>query len=115
MSEGAGYRLALRSEFSRLRDRFYGQVRQARLSQAAIDLLAIVAYHQPIARDDIDQLRGKPSGAVLRQLVRRELLSVQRSPQKPACVCYRTTERFLHLFGLQSLEDLPRHEDFLRE
>jgi segregation and condensation protein B len=115
VSEGAGYRLALRPDFSRLRERFYGRVRQARLSQAAIDLLAIVAYHQPIARDEIDRLRGTASSAVLRQLVRRELLSIERSTQKPIRPFYRTTDRFLDLFGLRSLDDLPRHEDFLRD
>lgn len=114
VSEGAGYRMALRPEYARLRDMFLGRVRQARLSQTAIDLLAIVAYRQPIARDEIDRLRGKPSGAVLTQLVRRELLQVERT-KKPARTLYRTTDRFLELFGLQSVDDLPRHEDFQRE
>ncbi len=114
VAEGAGYRMALQPEFSRLREQFFGRVRQARLSQTAIDLLAIVAYRQPISRDEIDRLRGKPSGAVLAQLVRRELLEVERT-KKPARTLYRTTDRFLELFGLASVEDLPRHEDFLRE
>jgi segregation and condensation protein B len=115
VSEGAGYRMALRPEFNRLRDRFFGRVKLARLSQAAIDLLAIVAYQQPIPRSAIDRLRGKPCGAVLNQLVRRELLRVERTSEKPARTLYWTTDRFLDLFGLDSLDDLPRHEDFLRD
>ena len=76
-AEGAGYRMRLRDQYSRLRDRFYGKARQARLSQAAIEILAIVAYHQPLTAHDINAWRGTPSGPILSQLVRRELL---RSP-----------------------------------
>ncbi len=115
VSDGAGYRMALRPEFERLRDRFFGRVRQARLSQAAIDLLAIVAYQQPISQDKIDSLRGKPSRSVLNQLVRRQLLCIERSGKKPIRTLFRTTDRFLDLFGLQSLADLPHYEDFLRD
>ncbi len=112
VSHGAGYRLTLRSELLGVRDVFYGKVREARLTQAAIDLLAIVAYHQPLTRDAIERLRGQPSGAILAQLVRRQLLSVEYGAEKPRQKSYRTTERFLELFGLDSLEDLPSHEDF---
>jgi segregation and condensation protein B len=111
-SVGTGYRMALRDEFVRLREVFYGRIREAKLTQAAVDLLAIVAYHQPIAAETVDRLRGQPSGAVLSQLVRRELLRVEMTKEKPRKKLYRTTDRFLDLFGLESLEDLPNHEDF---
>jgi segregation and condensation protein B len=111
ISEGPGYRMALRDQFARLRDSFYGRVRQARLSQVAVDLLAIVAYHQPISRDDIDRLRGQPSGPTLSQLVRRQLLQVTCTQDQRRQKIYRTTDRFLVLFGLDSLEDLPSHEE----
>jgi segregation and condensation protein B len=110
-SVGAGYRMELRSEFNRLSASFYGRVREARLSQAAVDLLAIVAYRQPISRDEIDRLRGQSSGATLAQLVRRQLLQVTVQPEKPRHKLYRTTDRFLDLFGLESLEDLPSPEE----
>ena len=77
-AEGAGYRMRLRDQYSRLRDRFYGKARQARLSQAAIEVLAIVAYHQPLTAHDINVWRGTPSGPILSQLVRRELLRMAR-------------------------------------
>jgi|SRR5262245_28211835 len=111
----AGYQLVLRPEFGPLRDVFYGRIREARLSQAAIDVLAIVAYHQPIAADQIDRLRGKPSGTILVQLVRRELLAVLRPPERKAKTQYRTTGRFLELFGLTDLKELPTRLDVERE
>ncbi len=111
-SVGAGYQMTLRDDFMRLREGFYGRVREAKLSQSAVDLLAIVAYHQPISRDDIDRFKGQASGGILGQLVRRQLLQMEYSQDKPRRKIYRTTERFLDLFGLDSLEDLPSHEDF---
>jgi segregation and condensation protein B len=110
-SVDTGYVLRLHPEYAGLRDRFYGRVREARLSQAAIDVLAIVAYQQPLNQEQIDRLRGKPSGGVLRQLVRRQLLSIERSTQAPRHPNYRTTDRFLQLFGLESLAELPESQE----
>ena len=107
-----GYHMGLREEFHRLRDVFLGRVREARLNQAAIDLLAIVAYQQPVTQDRIDALRGQPSSGTLAQLVRRQLLQVEYTREKPRKKVYRTTDRFLDLMGIQSLDDLPSHEDF---
>ncbi len=111
VAEGAGYRMTLRDEFSRMRDKFYGKVRQSRLSQPAIEVLAAVAYHQPMTADDLAKLRGMPSGHVLLQLVRRKLLRVEREEGKSRKSQYFTTDRFLQLFGLASLDDLPRSSD----
>jgi len=113
-SVGAGYQLALRPEFSGLRDAFYGRIREARLSQSAIDVLAIVAYHQPMTQAQIDQLRGKPSGGILSQLVRRDLLVLQRPVEAKGKPTYRTTGRFLDLFGLDDLSELPRSQEIER-
>ncbi|MFW5693454.1 MAG: SMC-Scp complex subunit ScpB, partial [Thermoguttaceae bacterium] len=101
-SERGGYRLALRRPFHALRDRFHGRIREARLSQAAIDVLAIVAYEQPLTAEQISQLRGKPSGHIIRQLVRRRLLRIERPEADPRAAVYRTTDRFLTLFGLEN-------------
>lgn len=117
VSVGPGYQTALRPEFAPLREAFLGRVREARLSQVAIDVLAIVAYHQPIGVDQIDRLRGKPSSSILSQLVRRDLLAVSRdkdSGGRPR-THYRTTDRFLALFGLERLEELPRSQDLDRQ
>lgn len=113
-SVGAGYVLRLCEEFFGLRDKFYGRVREARLTQPAIDVLAVVAYHPGMNRDEIDELRGKPSAALLNQLVRRELLRVERPKEKPRIPRYFTTPRFLDLFGLDSLESLPQAQEMDR-
>lgn len=109
-SIAAGYRLGLREEFDGIREQFYGKVREARLSQSAVDVLAIVAYHQPITLEEIDRLRGKASGSILSQLVRRDLIAFTRPAEKKQRPVYRTTDRFLDLYNLESLEDLPQVE-----
>ncbi|MCE5269492.1 MAG: SMC-Scp complex subunit ScpB [Planctomycetaceae bacterium] len=111
VGEGDGYRLALRDEFHGLRDRFFGRIREARLSQAAVDILALVAYQQPITAEKLSGLRGKPCGHLLSQLVRRGLLRIERPEASRRTPHYFTTDRFLHVFHLESLADLPRSED----
>jgi segregation and condensation protein B len=107
-----GYALAVKPPFRTLRERLYGGPREARLTQPALDVLALVAYRQPVAKADIDALRGHDSGAVLRQLVRLGLVAVARRGESDRReVCYGTTPRFLELFGLGSLDDLPRLGD----
>ena len=110
LGEG-GYRLALRDEFERIRHKVYGLgPKEVRLSQEALEVLAVVAYHQPIKQARVEEL-GKPGcGPILRQLVRRELIAILRDPDHPKDVYYKTTPRFLSLFGIGSLDELPRHE-----
>ena len=110
LGEG-GFRMALREEFERIRNKVYGLgPKEVRLSQEALEVLAVVAYHQPIKQNQVEAL-GKPAcGAILRQLVRRELLVVERDPAQPREVSYKTTSRFLSLFGIGNLDELPRHE-----
>lgn len=95
-------------ELAQVRRQFYGEVRQARLSQAAVEVLSIVAYHQPVTREEVEKIRGKPSGALLNQLTRRLLVAFEVTDTKPRKRLYRTTERFLELFGLDSVDDLPQ-------
>lgn len=111
VSETGGYRLVLSDAFQRLRDKFYGRTRQTRLSPAAIEILSIIAYKGPQTADEVGRVRGRPCGALLSQLVRRQLLSVVRDAATPRTVRYQTTTRFLQLFRLESLEDLPRSQD----
>lgn len=111
VSSGAGYQMVLRPQFSGLRATLCGRIKEAKLSQGAIDVLAIVAYRQPITAEAVDQLRGKPSGAILSQLVRRNLLMLQRPERRDEKPTYRTTERFLDFFGLDDLSELPRSHE----
>lgn len=111
VSEGAGYRLRLRPEFEPIRQRFLGRVREAKLTPQVIEVLSVVAYRQPITADEIGQLRGARSHALLAQLVRRGLLRLDRTADNPRKPAYRTTERFNLLFGVESPRDLPSSED----
>jgi segregation and condensation protein B len=110
-----GFRLALRKPFYAMRDRFHGRIREARLSQTAIDILAVVAYQQPLTADTINTVRGKSSGHVLSQLVHRGLLRIERPQGKKSVAQYFTTDRFLRLFGLETLADLPQSEELDRQ
>jgi segregation and condensation protein B len=106
-----GYRLVLRDEFQRIRDKFYGRVKEARLSPAVLEVLSVLAYNQPATADHLSELRGAPSGAALSTLVRRRLVKLERAEEGGKLPQYSTTERFLRLFGLESLEALPRAEE----
>jgi segregation and condensation protein B len=114
ISEGAGYRITLRPEFGPLRERMSGRTQAARLSPAAIEVLALIAYNEPLTAAEVNQMRGTPSGHILRQLVRRRLLRLERSEGKPSQSKYLTTERFLEVFHLNTLQDLPRSDDLAR-
>ena len=109
--DDGGFRMVLREEFEKIRTRFYGPVREAKLSQAAVEVLALVAYNQPTTSETISKLRGHPSGSILSQLVRRQLLRFEKPEKKPRTPIYRTTPRFLKLFGLGSLEELPKNQE----
>jgi segregation and condensation protein B len=110
----AGYRLALRNEFERVRDKFYGKVKEARLSPAMLEVLSVLAYNQPATMESLNELRGAPCGSALSMLVRRRLVKMERPAEGNAVPHYSTTERFLRLFGLENLEALPRAEELER-
>jgi segregation and condensation protein B len=114
-AQDQGYVLVLRPRYRPVLEKLYGGVREARLSPAAIDVLALVAYRQPATKQEIDSLRGADSGSLLRQLVRRGLIAVvHRGDADQKTVSYGTTARFLELFRLQSLDDLPQTQDLQR-
>lgn len=111
LGEG-GYRLVLRSDFERIRNRVYGVgPREVKLSQDVLEVLALVAYRQPITPEEIEDL-GKPGpGPMLRQLLRRELISLERDPEDRKHVTYSTTKRFLSVFGIGSIDELPQADE----
>lgn len=109
-----GYRLTLHEDYERIRAKVYGQgPKEVRLSQDVLEILALVAYHQPIGQKEIEDLGRPHCGPILRQLLRRELIAVERRPDRPKDVPFVTTARFLSLFGIGSLDDLPRPEQLL--
>jgi segregation and condensation protein B len=113
-SHGAGWVMRLRPEFARFGGVLESRTRTVRLDADALDVLALVAWHQPVKRDRVVELGCDASPAVWRQLVRRGLLElVHEEPRDgtPATAgadpCYRTTRKFLEVFRLGSLADLP--------
>ena len=88
------------------------ETRALRLSNAALETLAIVAYRQPVTRAEVEQIRGVDGGAVLRGLLQRHLIRIaghREVPGRP--IIYATTRRFLEVFGLAKLGDLPTLRD----
>ncbi|MBN9122055.1 MAG: SMC-Scp complex subunit ScpB [Planctomycetes bacterium] len=109
---GDGFALVVRPAYRNLRERLFGGPRETRLSQPALDVLSVVAYRQPVGKAEVDAVRGTDSGATLRQRVRLGLIAVQhRADATGREVRYGTTPRFLDVFDLASLDELPRLGD----
>ena len=87
--------------------------RKSKLSKAALETIAIIAYHQPITRPEIEKLRGVDSSWVLDTLLQKGLIKTcGRLPVPGRPIRYATTKEFLRYFGINDLSDLPREEDF---
>lgn len=102
-----GWRMVTRSEFAPYIARIH-PTQRARLSRGSLEVLAIIAYHQPITRPEIEQFRGVDSEASIQSLLEYGLIQVighKDVPGRPRL--FATTQKFLELFGLRSLEDLP--------
>ena len=85
---------------------------QTRLSPAALETLAIIAYKQPILRSEIESIRGVASGEIIRSLMERNLVRITgRAEELGRPMLYGTTRHFLEVFGLASLKDLPKAEE----
>jgi segregation and condensation protein B len=108
---GGGYAMQLREDLARIRARFRGRERAAKLTTAALEVLSVVAYRQGITGEQLNSLRGSQSHAILAQLVRRQLVRVERPAAAPRTAHYHTTERFNRLFGVSSPAELPKNED----
>ncbi len=109
--DAGAIRMDLAPEMQVWKNKFLGEVRETELTQHAIDVLAIVAYNQPVTKKEIDAIRQRPSGAILSQLVQRQLLEVFHESEGGKQPAYRTTGRFLQLFGLEQLGDLPHVQE----
>ena len=98
-------------EQSQLIERFLGLESTSRLSKAALESLAIIAYKQPITRPEVDAIRGVNSDSVLRSLISKDLIQeLGRSSGPGRPILYGTTSEFLQYFGLQSIDVLPQLE-----
>jgi segregation and condensation protein B len=105
---GGGYQLLSRPEFAAWLCLQAGREQAVRLSPPAMETLAVVAYRQPVLRSEVEAIRGVACGEILRQLLERDLLRiVGRSEELGRPLWYGTTKRFLQLFGLCNLDELP--------
>jgi segregation and condensation protein B len=103
-------------EMAPLVEKFLGLEASSRLSRAALETLAIVAYQQPITRPEIDAIRGVNSDGVLKSLLSKGLVhEVGRADKPGRPILYSTTSDFLRHFGLSSIEDLPPLSSFDEE
>ena len=106
-----GYQYQTLPEYGDVLARLRKSRSDTRLSQAALETLAIVAYRQPVVRADIENIRGVACGEVLRGLMEKNLLRIAgRAEELGRPILYGTTRHFLELFGLADIEDLPNAE-----
>jgi segregation and condensation protein B len=104
---GGGWRYYTREEYAELITRSVVEGQQSRLSQAALETLAVVAYTQPISRARVSAVRGVNVDGVMRTLLARGLIEEAGHDHESGAVLFTTTSYFLERMGLKTLEDLP--------
>jgi segregation and condensation protein B len=110
-----GYVLKTRPEFAVWTNKLFEQPKSPRLSQPALETLAVIAYRQPIGRAEIESVRGVAVDGVVATLLERKVIRVAgRSEQPGRPLLYETTPIFLELFGLKSLDELPNADELRR-
>ena len=110
-----GWRLYTRAEFAPYVERFVLEGQQARLTQAALETLAVVAYRQPVSRTRVSAVRGVNVDGVMRTLVSRGLVEEAGADHESGAILYQTSRYFLERLGLGDLTELPNLADFLPE
>ncbi len=110
-----GWRIFSRSEYAEVVERFLVDGQQARLTQAALETLAVVAYRQPVSRARVSAVRGVNVDGVVRTLLTRGLLEERGHDDDSGAILYGTTTYFLERLGLTSVDDLPALAPYLPE
>ena len=110
-----GWRYYTREDCAPLVERFVSDGQEVRLTQAALETLAVVAYRQPVSRARVSAVRGVNCDGVMRTLTLRGLVEETGTDPETSAILYRTTGYFLERLGLASLEDLPDLAPFLPE
>ncbi|MDY7011774.1 MAG: SMC-Scp complex subunit ScpB [Planctomycetota bacterium] len=106
-----GYQMQTQPEYNEVISRLSASRRESRLSQAAMETLAVVAYRQPVLRADVEAIRGVACGEVLRGLMEKNLVRIAgRADEIGRPILYGTTKHFLEIFGLADLKGLPKIE-----
>jgi segregation and condensation protein B len=108
-----GWRFATRAEHDSILKKYFAKKGENRLSIAALETLAIVAYRQPITAPEVSEIRGVNSNQTIRTLLERRMIRVAgRKNVVGSPFLYRTTREFLVHFGLNDVRDMPRLEEF---
>jgi segregation and condensation protein B len=111
-----GFQILTLPEHGDLLKKFHQKEVDAKLTKAAIETLAIIAYKQPILRADVEAIRGVACGETIRSLMEKRLVKIAGRAEEPGRpILYGTTKRFLELFGLNSIKDLPQPEALLEK
>jgi segregation and condensation protein B len=110
-----GWRVYSRAQYAPVVERFMREGQSARLTQAALETLAIVAYRQPVSRARVAAIRGVSVDGVMRTLVTRGLIEESGTDPQTGAILYSTTTYFLHRLGLTSLDELPALAPYLPE
>ncbi|WP_022923897.1 SMC-Scp complex subunit ScpB [Serinicoccus marinus] len=110
---GGGWRVYSRPEYAPVVEKFLLGGQQARLTQAALETLAVIAYRQPISRARIGAIRGVNVDGVVRTLLARGMVTETGQDPTGGAVLYGTTDLFLQRMGLDSLDDLPALAPYL--
>ena len=110
-----GWRFYTREECAPVVERFVSEGQEVRLTQAALETLAVVAYRQPVSRARVSAVRGVNCDGVMRTLTLRGLVEDAGTDPDTGAILYRTTSYFLERLGLASLEELPDLAPFLPE
>lgn len=106
-----GYQMLTLPDYGQYLQRLHQKEADTKLSKAALETLAIIAYKQPILRADIESIRGVACGETIRSLMEKHLVKIAGRAEEPGRpILYGTTKRFLELFGLNSLKDLPQSD-----
>jgi segregation and condensation protein B len=108
-----GWRFYTRDEYAAVVEGFVLEGQQARLTQAALETLAVVAYKQPVSRARVSAIRGVNVDGVMRTLLTRGLVEEAGQDQETSANLYRTTTYFLERIGITSLDDLPELAPYL--
>ena len=110
-----GYQLLTLPEYGEYLKKLHQKEADAKLTKAALETLAIIAYKQPILRADVEAIRGVACGETIRSLMEKHLVKIAGRAEEPGRpILYGTTKRFLELFGLNSVKDLPQSEDAMK-
>lgn len=112
---GGGWRMYSRHEYAPVVERFVLDGQQARLTQASLETLAVIAYRQPVSRSRVAAVRGVNVDGVIRTLLSRGLIEELGHDEESTAILYGTTSFFLERLGLQDLDDLPALAPYLPE